>query len=73
MQPDGAARGDRIVHWLLAQALAGARDQAVTLAEAMRRHGLLVPAGQVSEFVDSSSASYRLVARRAAGWKHAGF
>ena len=73
MQPDGAARGDHIAHWLLAQALAGGRDQAVTLAEAMRRQGLLVPAGQVSEFVDSSSASYRLVARRAAGWKHAGF
>ena len=59
-QANGAARGDSIVRWLLAQALAGSREQAVTLAEAMRRQGLLVPAGKVSTFVDSSSASYQL-------------
>eukprot|EP00964_Phaeocystis_antarctica_P013462 scaffold7370_cov57-Phaeocystis_antarctica.AAC.2 len=69
-QANGAARGDSIVRWLLAQALAGSREQAVTLAEAMRRQGLLVPAGKVSTFVDSSSASYQLYSQSRSMARH---
>ena len=59
----GVARGDNIVRWLLAQALAGSREQAVTLAEAMRKAGLLQPTSAKkadAKFADSSSATYRL-------------
>ena len=69
-QASGAARGDSIVRWLLAQALAGSREQAVTLAEALRRQGLLVPAGKVSKFVDSSSASYQLYSQSGSMARH---
>ena len=69
-QANGAARGESIVRWLLAQALAGSREQAVTLAEAMRRQGLLVPAGKVSTFVDSSSASYQLYSQSGSMARH---
>ena len=68
-QGDGTARGDAIVRWLLAQALAGSQEQAVTLADAMRRQGLLLPATKMVKFVGSASASYRLsqdVARHSA-------
>ena len=59
----GVARGSNVVKWLLAQALAGSREQAVTLAEAMRRHGLLQPTGRKGDrpFADGS-ARYRLAA-----------
>ena len=67
---NGAARGDHIVRWLLAQALAGSREQAVTLAKAMRRQGLLLPAGKVSTFVDSSSASYHLYSQSSSMARH---
>ena len=62
----GVARGDHIVRWLLAQALAGSREQAVTLAEAMRKAALLQVTSAKSrkadaKFADSSSVTYRLV------------
>ena len=60
----GTARGSAVVKWLLAQALAGSREQAVTLGEAMRRHALLVPVGRkgADAFRDAAAARYRLVA-----------
>ena len=63
LEGGGVARGSNVVKWLLAQALAGSREQAVTLAEAMRRHGLLQPTGRKGDrpFVDGS-ARYRLAA-----------
>ena len=63
LEGGGVARGSNVVKWLLAQALAGSREQGVTLAEAMRRHGLLQPTGRKGDrpFVDGS-ARYRLAA-----------
>lgn len=58
----GFFRGSTLVRWLLVQALAGSREQALPLAEAMRRQGLVEAVGrdQGQAFVDGS-AQYRFV------------
>ena len=56
----GFFRGSILVKWLLVQALATSREQAVPLCEAMRRHGLIHPVGEPVPFTDGS-ALYRFV------------
>ena len=54
----GFFRASTLVKWLLVQALATSREQAVPLCEAMRRQGLIIPVGDFVPFSDGS-AQYR--------------
>ena len=56
----GFFKGSALVKWLLVQALAASREQAVPLCEAMRRQGLIHPVGEPTPFVDGA-AQYRFV------------
>ena len=56
----GFFRASTLVRWLLVQALATSREQAVPLCEAMRRQGLIHPVGDPVPFTDGS-ALYRFV------------
>ena len=56
----GFFRGSTLVKWLLVQALATSREQAVPLCEAMRRQGLIHPVGEPVPFTDGT-ALYRFV------------
>ena len=56
----GFFRGSTFVRWLTTQALVGSREQAVALAEAMRRRGLICPVGEQTPFRDGST-QYRFV------------
>ena len=53
-------RASTLVKWLLAQALATSREQAVPLCEAMRRQGLIIPVCEGATFADGP-AFYRFV------------
>ena len=56
----GFFRANTLVKWLLVQALATSREQAVPLCEAMRRQGLIHPVGEPVPFTDSSTL-YRFI------------
>ena len=56
----GFFRASTLVKWLLVQALATSREQAVPLCEAMRRQGLIHPVGEATPFKDGPSL-YRFV------------
>ena len=60
VEATGFFRAQTLVKWLLMQALATSREQAVPLCEAMRRQGLIAPVGEVAPFADGS-ALYRFV------------
>jgi hypothetical protein len=57
----GFFRASTIVKWLLVQALATSREQAVPMCEAMRRQGLILPVGDPTPFADGA-ALYRFPA-----------
>ena len=58
----GFFKGSTLVTWLLTQALVSSREQAVPLAEGMRRGGLIEAVGQPVPFQDGT-AQYRFLAR----------